>query len=76
MQLTTLTPSTCIGTNESMVIQCRTVYGRGTIVTIARFEDGMFLLEEHSHDQSTVIPLVSPEAREQLQLFMQRCQAH
>ncbi|HLQ31022.1 MAG TPA: hypothetical protein VK140_17435 [Ktedonobacteraceae bacterium] len=76
MQVATLTSSTSIDINDSLVIQCRTVYGRGTVVTIARFEDGIFLLEEHSHDQSTIIPLVSPEARERLQRFMQRRQAH
>jgi hypothetical protein len=62
-------------TNESMVIQSRTVYGRGTVVTLARFEDGIFFLEDRAVDRSIFIPLLSSEAREQLRLFIQHCEA-
>jgi hypothetical protein len=75
MQTAALTSNTSLDTVQSMVIQSRTVYGRGTVVTLARFEDGVFFLEEHTIDGTTVIPLMSSEARKQLQLFLRCCQA-
>jgi hypothetical protein len=62
-------------TNEQpTMIQCREVYGQGTVVTITSFEADRraALLEQRSRDGATIIAVTSAEAAQKLSRFFAR----
>jgi hypothetical protein len=75
---TSISPNTLLtepALNEQLLlIQCRDVYGQGTVATLASLEaDGRAaLLEQRSRDGSTIIAVTSAEAAQKLSRFFAR----
>ncbi len=56
---------------QAILIQSRSVYGQGTVETIARIDadSGAAFLEQRSRDGSTIIAITTGEAAQNLSLF-------
>lgn len=56
---------------SSIILECRNVYGQGVVEIIAYLDDGVLLIEQRSRMSSSIIPVVSSQAKERLKLLLE-----